>query len=119
MSEHWQLGALDGVPITVKEDIDLAGTPTTHAVADLGAARVRARRRSRRCGGRHARHAAPVLPANVFSLPAAVVPCGTTDGLPVGAQVMGDRFTDLRCLAIAQQFQSSVGAPVPIDPVVA
>jgi amidase len=61
----------------------------------------------------------PVLPANLLSLPAVVVPCGTADGLPVGVQVMGDRFTDLRCLSVAQQVQSSVGAPTPIDPVLA
>lgn len=60
----------------------------------------------------------PVLPANFLALPAAVVPCGTADGLPVGVQVMGDRFTDLRCLAVAQQIQERVGAPGPIDPVV-
>ena len=40
-----------------------------------------------------------------------------SDGLPVGVQVMGDRFTDLRCLAIAQQIQDRAGAPAPIDPV--
>ena len=61
----------------------------------------------------------PVLPANLLSLPSAVVPCGTADGLPVGVQVMGDRFTDLRCLAVAAQIQAAVGAPVPVDPVVA
>jgi amidase len=61
----------------------------------------------------------PVLPANLLSLPAAVVPCGIADGLPVGVQVMGDRFTDLRCLTVAGQIQAAVGAPTPIDPVVA
>ena len=60
----------------------------------------------------------PVLPANFLALPAAVVPCGTADGLPVGVQVIGDRFTDPRCLAIAEQIQDRVGAPSPIDPVV-
>lgn len=60
----------------------------------------------------------PALPANFLALPGAIVPCGTADGLPVGVQVMGDRFTDLRCLAIAQQVQDAVGAPAPIDPVV-
>lgn len=59
----------------------------------------------------------PVLPGNLLGLPGAVVPCGTADGLPVGVQIMGDRFTDLRCLALAQQIQDAVGAPVPIDPV--
>ncbi|MEY2959140.1 MAG: hypothetical protein RLZZ01_1708 [Actinomycetota bacterium] len=59
----------------------------------------------------------PVLPANFLALPAAVVPCGTAGGMPVGVQVMGDRFTDLRCLAVAGQIQDVVGAPVPVDPV--
>ena len=59
----------------------------------------------------------PVLPGNLLGLPGAVVPCGTADGLPVGVQVLGDRFTDLRCLAIAEQIQDAVGAPEPIDPV--
>ncbi len=61
----------------------------------------------------------PVLPANFLGLPGVVVPFGTADGLPVGVQVMGDRFTDLRCLAVAQQLQDAVGAPLPIDPVTA
>ena len=39
--------------------------------------------------------------------------------VPVGVQVLGDRFTDLRCLDVAAQIQSAVGAPVPIDPVTA
>ena len=59
----------------------------------------------------------PVLPGNFLGLPGVVVPCGTADGLPVGVQVAGDRFTDLRCLAVAEQVQDAVGAPLPIDPV--
>jgi amidase len=60
----------------------------------------------------------PVLPANLLGLPAAVVPCGSAAGLPVGVQVMGDKFTDLRCLAIAEQIEHAVGVATPIDPVV-
>ncbi len=60
----------------------------------------------------------PVLPANLLGLPAAVVPCGVAAGLPVGVQVIGDRFTDLRCLAIAEQIQRAEGVHTPIDPVV-
>jgi amidase len=59
----------------------------------------------------------PVLPGNLLGLPGVVVPCGVADGLPVGVQVIGDRFSDLRCLAIAEQIQDRVGAPAPIDPV--
>lgn len=61
----------------------------------------------------------PVLPGNVLGLPAAVVPCGMAAGLPVGVQVIGDKYTDLRCLAIAEQIERSVGVATPIDPVIA
>ena len=51
----------------------------------------------------------PVLPANFLALPAAIVPTGVTDGLPVSVQIIGDRFTDLRCLSIAAQVEEAVG----------
>ena len=59
----------------------------------------------------------PVLPANLLGIPAAIVPCGMAAGLPVGVQVMGDRYTDLRCLSIAEQIQDAEGVHTPIDPV--
>lgn len=61
----------------------------------------------------------PVTPVNFLGLPAAVVPHGTADGLPVGIQVIGDRFNDLRCLDVAAQIEAA-GAPLlPVDPVTA
>lgn len=59
----------------------------------------------------------PVLPGNLLGIPAAVVPVGQAAGTPVGVQVYGDRFTDLRCLAIAEQIEAAAGVPTPIDPV--
>lgn len=59
----------------------------------------------------------PVHPANFLGIPAVVVPHGGADGLPVGVQVMGDRFTDLRCLDIAAQIEASTPQSTPIDPV--
>jgi amidase len=61
----------------------------------------------------------PVLPGNVLGVPGAIVPCGTAAGLPVGVQVMGDKYTDMRCLAIAEQVQDAEGVHTPIDPVTA
>ena len=58
----------------------------------------------------------PVLPGNLLGLPCAVVPAGMADGLPVGVQVIGDRFTDLRVLSVAEQIEQAMGIMTPIDP---
>jgi amidase len=58
----------------------------------------------------------PVLPANLLGLPAAVVPAGVVDGLPVGAQFTGDRFADLVVLAAAEAVEDVAGPITPIDP---
>ena len=39
------------------------------------------------------------------------------DGLPVGVQVMGGKYTELRCLAIAEAIEQRLGPLTPIDPV--
>jgi amidase len=59
----------------------------------------------------------PVLPANLLGTPAAVVPAGMTEGLPVGVQVMGGKYTELRCLAVAEAIERRLGPLTPIDPV--
>ena len=59
----------------------------------------------------------PVLPANLLGTPAAVVPAGMAEGLPVGVQVMGDKYTELRCLAVAEAIEQRLGPLTPIDPV--
>lgn len=58
----------------------------------------------------------PVLPGNLLGIPAAVVPFGLADDLPVGVQVMGARYTDLRVLSVAEQIEARSEITTPIDP---
>lgn len=58
----------------------------------------------------------PVFPANLLGTPSVVVPAGMTAGLPVGVQVMGWRYTELRCLAVAEAIEQRLGPLTPIDP---
>ena len=58
----------------------------------------------------------PVVPMNLLGIPSAVVPVGMAAGLPVGAQVVGRRFADLTCLAVAEKLENALGVLTPIDP---
>lgn len=57
-----------------------------------------------------------VLPANLLGLPAACVPTGVADGLPVGVQVIGDLFREDLCLDAAEVIEQATGVLTPIDP---
>jgi amidase len=59
----------------------------------------------------------PVLPANLLGTPAAVVPAGMTEGLPVGVQVMGGKYTELRCLAVAEAIEQRLRPLIPLTPI--
>jgi len=59
----------------------------------------------------------PVLPPNLLGLPAAVVPVGMAGGMPVGAQLIGRRFSDLTCLNAAEVLEQAFGIITPIDPI--
>ena len=57
-----------------------------------------------------------VLPANLLGLPAACVPTGVANGLPTGAQIIGDLFREDLCLDAAEAIERAVGVLTPIDP---
>jgi Asp-tRNA(Asn)/Glu-tRNA(Gln) amidotransferase A subunit family amidase len=60
------------------------------------------------------------LPANLTGQPATAVPIGcSADGLPLGLQVMGPRWADLRTLAVAARVEALTGfdrIPARTDP---
>jgi amidase len=62
--------------------------------------------------------ARPVLPANLFGLPAAVVPAGVHGGLPIGVQLTAWQFCDQTALAAAAAIEAVLGTITPIDPIV-
>jgi amidase len=57
-----------------------------------------------------------VLPANLLGLPAACVPTGVIEGLPVGAQIISRRLREDLCLDAAEAIEGDLGVITPIDP---
>ena len=52
----------------------------------------------------------------MLGLPAACVPTGVTDGLPVGVQVIAPRLREDICLEVAAAVEDHLGTFTPIDP---
>ncbi len=48
------------------------------------------------------------LPASLAGTPAISVPCGLSDGLPVGLQIMAPALADERCYRVAAAFETAV-----------
>ena len=57
-----------------------------------------------------------VTPMNLLGLPVACVPTGTANGLPLGVQLIGDRFREDLCLDAAEAIEQRLGRITPIDP---
>jgi aspartyl-tRNA(Asn)/glutamyl-tRNA(Gln) amidotransferase subunit A len=56
------------------------------------------------------------LPASVAGLPSVSVPCGTSDGLPVGLQIIGNYWDEGRILAVAHTFEQAGGRANQLAP---
>ena len=55
------------------------------------------------------------LPINLAGLPGLSVPCGLSDGLPVGLQVIGKTLDEVTVLRVAHAFERALG-PAPVRP---
>src|SRR6185295_5679138 len=62
------------------------------------------------------RECATLMAIPVLGLPAAVVPVGIVDGLPVGVQLIGPRFREDWCLDAASVIEARAGVQTPVDP---
>lgn len=56
-----------------------------------------------------ARLTALTSPFNLTGLPAISIPCGSTEGLPVGLQLVGARWHEARLLRVARAYESARG----------
>jgi amidase len=50
---------------------------------------------------------------NLLGLPAAAVPTGLVDGVPIGVQIIAQRFREDLCLDAAQAIETAVGVLTP------
>jgi aspartyl-tRNA(Asn)/glutamyl-tRNA(Gln) amidotransferase subunit A len=55
------------------------------------------------------------LPASLAGLPAISVPCGLSEGLPVGLQIMAPALADDRCYRVAAAVEANFGHPLIDD----
>jgi aspartyl-tRNA(Asn)/glutamyl-tRNA(Gln) amidotransferase subunit A len=49
------------------------------------------------------------VPMSLAGIPAISIPCGLSDGLPVGLQIAGPAFSENRLLDVAHGFEHAIG----------
>ncbi len=62
------------------------------------------------------RQSSTLMAVPVLGLPGMAMPTGVVDGLPVGVQIVGQRFREDLCLAAAEAIEARVPRITPIDP---
>ena len=46
------------------------------------------------------------MPANIAGIPAISIPCGVSEGLPIGFQIMGPHFSDNNIISVAKELEN-------------
>ena len=59
-----------------------------------------------------------LVAVNVTGLPAVAVPTGHHGGVPIGVQIIGQRYREDLCLDAAEAVERAYPMATPIDPVV-
>ncbi|MFQ5381134.1 MAG: amidase family protein, partial [Dehalococcoidia bacterium] len=57
------------------------------------------------------------LPASVAGLPSISVPCGESEGLPVGLQLIGNYWQEGRLISLAHAFEQESGRANTVAPI--
>jgi amidase len=57
-----------------------------------------------------------LVAVNLLGLPAAAVPTGLVDGVPLGVQVIASRYREDLCLDAAEAIEAASPITTPIDP---
>ena len=83
-------------------DVDLIASPTTPTVAFRAGSRTADPLSMYVCD-------ICTIPANLAGLPAISIPCGLSDGLPVGFQLIGPAFSENRILQTAHALEGAIG----------
>ena len=87
--------------------VDLIASPTTPTVAFKAGSRTADPLSMYMCD-------ICTIPVNLAGLPAISIPCGLSDGLPVGFQLIGPAFSENRILQAAHALEGAIGfAPAP------
>jgi aspartyl-tRNA(Asn)/glutamyl-tRNA(Gln) amidotransferase subunit A len=88
-------------------DVDLIASPTSPSVAFKAGSRTADPLSMYMCD-------ICTIPVNLAGLPAISIPCGLSDGLPVGFQLIGPAFSENRILQAAHALEGAIGfAPAP------
>jgi len=89
--------AFEHVDVVVVPTVPLVAPPIGHTQEARGPLHVAPRAIANRA----------TVPCNLTGMPAISVPCGFSDGLPVGLQVMGAAFDEARVLRVAAAYEAA------------